>query len=116
MLSIASDGTMTALREGETFVTGNYRSRRGEIDIIVRDDEYIVFVEVKTRNEHSLASPSEFIDTRKQQRMLTTAKLYLTAFPTPLQPRFDAVEVIYHSMTGAVLSVQHMENILQEWS
>ena len=49
------------LEQGYTFIDANYHSRFGEIDIIVADDKYIVFVEVKTRDEKSISTPLEAV-------------------------------------------------------
>ena len=76
----------------EILATG-YRCRYGEIDLIVRNRRYLVFVEVKLRRSDRFAEAREFVDSRKQQRLRVTASLYLEQFPTELQPRFDVIEV-----------------------
>ena len=70
-----------------------FRCRFGEIDLIVRDKEYLVFVEVKLRRSYSFAQAMEYVDARKQERLRTSAQLYLMEHPTRLQPRFDVMEV-----------------------
>jgi putative endonuclease len=52
-----------------------------------------VFVEVKLRKSDRFASAFEHVDRRKQQRLRTTAEIYLMENPTKLQPRFDVIEV-----------------------
>lgn len=85
------------LREkGYTLIAGNYRTRLGEIDIIARDGDYIVFVEVKTRGEQALYAPREAVTLQKQQKIIRSAALYMERFPTSLQPRFDVIEVVMH--------------------
>lgn len=74
-------------------VATGYRCRYGEIDLIVQDRRYLVFVEIKLRRSNRFAEAREFVDTRKQERLRATASLYLDQFPTELQPRFDVVEV-----------------------
>ncbi len=82
------------LREkGYTILSSNYRSRFGEIDIIATDGPYIVFVEVKARSDNSMLMPREAVTPDKQQKILRTAALYIRAYPSNLQPRFDVVEV-----------------------
>ncbi len=76
-----------------TLVAANYRSRFGEIDLIVKDRKYLVFVEVKTRKTAAFAQAREFVDWRKQDRLRMTASMYLSENPTGLQPRFDVVEI-----------------------
>ena len=70
-----------------------YRSRFGEIDLIVCDRKYLVFVEVKLRRSDYFAQAREFVDFRKQNRIRTTAEIYLSQNPTNLQPRFDVIEI-----------------------
>ena len=70
-----------------------YRSRFGEIDLSVCDRKYLVFVEVKLRRSDYFAQAREFVDFRKQNRIRTTAEIYLSQNPTNLQPRFDVIEI-----------------------
>lgn len=74
-------------------VACNYRCRFGEIDLIVQDRQYIVFVEVKLRKSAEFAQALEFVDRRKQTRIRTTAELWLSQHETSLQPRFDVIEI-----------------------
>lgn len=79
--------------KGYRVISSNYRSRFGEIDIIAIDGPYIVFVEVKARSENALIMPREAVTRDKQRKILRTAALYMRAYPSNLQPRFDVVEV-----------------------
>ena len=74
-------------------VATGYRSRFGEIDLIAENRKYLVFVEVKLRKSGCFAAAREFVDFRKQNRLRTTAEIYLAENPTDLQPRFDVIEV-----------------------
>ena len=76
----------------QVLATG-YRSRFGEIDLIVCNRKYLVFVEVKLRKSDTFAHAFEFVDQRKQDRLRTTAEIYLSQNPTELQPRFDVIEI-----------------------
>lgn len=80
-------------RHGYTIVDKNYSCRFGEIDIIAEDKDYIVFVEVKTRNENTIATPGEFVDLNKQNRIIKTAQMYMSFNGMEKQPRFDVIEV-----------------------
>ena len=70
-----------------------YRCRFGEIDLIVADKRNLVFVEVKLRKSDRFASAFEYVDTYKQNRLRTTASVYLAENPKNLQPRFDVIEI-----------------------
>lgn len=74
-------------------VTTNYRCRFGEIDLIVENREFIVFVEVKLRKNANFAQAKEFVDYHKQERLKKAALVYLAQNETEKQPRFDVVEV-----------------------
>lgn len=83
------------LREkGYNICSSNYRCRMGEIDIIASDKKYLVFAEVKTRREDSRYLPREAVTTSKQRKLLQTAAMYMSRFPSDLQPRFDVIEVV----------------------
>lgn len=74
-------------------VAMNYKCRFGEIDVIVANKQYLVFVEVKLRKSDRFARAAEFVDFHKQNRLRTTAEIYLSQNPTELQPRFDVIEI-----------------------
>lgn len=80
-------------RKGCRILAANWRCRMGEIDLIAADKTYLRFVEVKLRKNDDFAQAREFVDHRKQERIMVTAKLYLAGHPTGLQPRFDVAEV-----------------------
>lgn len=91
-----------------------YRSRYGEIDLIVSNRKYLVFVEVKLRKSDSFAKAMEYVDHRKQNRIRTTASIFLSQNPTDLQPRFDVIE-IYASEGVATQhpTIHHLEDAFQ---
>lgn len=74
-------------------IATGYRCRYGEIDLIVCNKKFLVFVEVKLRKSAAFAQGREFVNYRKQKKLLTTAELYLSLNPTELQPRFDVIEI-----------------------
>ena len=74
-------------------VACGYHCRFGEIDLIVQNRKYLVFVEVKLRKTADFAAAREYVDQNKQDRLRTTAAMYLSQNPTKLQPRFDIIEI-----------------------
>ncbi len=80
-------------RKRYQLVSTGYRTRFGEIDLIVSNRKYLVFVEVKLRKSDKFAEAKEFVDIRKQTRLITSAEIYLSQNPTELQPRFDVIEI-----------------------
>lgn len=74
-------------------IAANYRTRFGEIDLIMSNRTFLVFVEVKLRKSDRFASAMEYVDYKKQERLRKTALIYLNQNPTELQPRFDVIEI-----------------------
>lgn len=96
-------------RKGFHILEQNYHSRFGEIDIIAENRQYIVFVEVKTREKGSLVAPFEAITPAKQRRLLLTAETYLAAHSVTVQPRFDAAAV--YTEQGRIVGEEYLENV-----
>jgi len=95
-------------------VAAGFHSRFGEIDLIVRDKKYLVFVEVKLRKSADFARAGEYVDRRKQDRIRMTASLYLSENSTDLQPRFDVIEIYAPEGTSTLRpEINHMEDAFQ---
>lgn len=96
-------------KRGLKFLTANFRSERGEIDLIFRDDGGLVFVEVKTRSSEDWTRPAAAVDARKKRLLSLTALDYLRLLKNPeVKFRFDIVEVLLTD--GAVREVRHLPN------
>lgn len=76
---------------GYRILARNYRWQGGEIDLIARDGDWLVFVEVKARSSRAYGLPEEAITPQKRHRLLQTARRYLQQHPTELPVRFDVV-------------------------
>lgn len=95
-------------------VAAGYYCKFGEIDLIVKDRKYLVFVEVKLRKNANFAQAQEYVDRKKQERLRTTAALYLAENPTCLQPRFDVIEI--YAPQGILTpepQINHLEDAFQ---
>ncbi len=91
------------------FLTANFRSAHGEIDLIFRDADCLVFVEVKTRSSEEWVRPAVAVDKRKRRLISRTAMDYLKLLGHPaIRIRFDVVEVLLAD--GAVRDVRHLPN------
>ena len=94
---------------GLKFLTANFRSERGEIDLVFRDDDCLVFVEVKTRSNEDWVRPSAFVNKQKRRRLCQTALDYLELLKNPqVKIRFDIVEVLLQD--SEVREVRHLPN------
>ena len=91
-----------------------FNSRFGEIDLIVRNREFLVFVEVKLRKSSSFARAAEYVNRQKQDRIRMTASLYLAQHATTLQPRFDVIEIYAPDGLKTINpEIIHMEDAFQ---
>ena len=94
---------------GLKFLTANFRSERGEIDLIFRDGDCLCFIEVKTRSSEAWTRPADAVDARKKKLLSQTALDYLRLIKNPkVKFRFDIVEVLLRD--GAVTEVRHLPN------
>ena len=96
-------------KRGLKFLTANFRSERGEIDLVFRDTDCLVFVEVKTRSSEDWTRPAAAVDARKRRLLSQTALDYLKLLKNPpVKIRFDIVEVLLAD--GEVREVRHLPN------
>ena len=95
-------------KQGITVLKRNFYARCGEIDVIAKDGETIVFAEVKTRISKDFGMPSEFVDYKKQEKIIKTALYYLGNDDTDM--RFDVIEVMYKP-TGDSIVVTEINHI-----
>lgn len=82
-------------KKGYQFIAQNYRNVYGEVDLIFKDEQCIVFVEVKYRSSLTLGRPYEAVDWRKQQKIKKTATGYAGERQLMnVAMRFDVVEIV----------------------
>ncbi|MFQ5795771.1 MAG: YraN family protein [Candidatus Bipolaricaulia bacterium] len=82
-------------RQGYEIIARNYRWRGGEIDLIARDRNWLVFVEVKARSGDDYGLPEEAITAAKRRRLITAARAYLAGgrVERDWDIRFDVVAI-----------------------
>ncbi len=96
-------------KAGLKFLTANFRSDRGEIDLVFRDADCIVFTEVKTRSSEEWTRPAAAVNARKKRLLSQTALDYLKLAHHPqVKIRFDIVEVLLTD--GKVTEIRHLPN------
>ncbi len=103
--------------QGYALLATNYRCRWGEVDIVARQGQELVFVEVKTRRGSDFGIPEESITPAKAQHLAATAQDYLQ---TQLQPsdaanaswRIDLVSV-HLDKNGKLQRISHLENVVE---
>jgi len=96
-------------QNGLKFLVANFRSRRGEVDLVCRDQDCLVFVEVKTRSSEEWLRPAAAVNAERRRRLSRAALDYLRLLKNPpVKIRFDIVEVLL--LDGAVREVRHLPN------
>ena len=98
-------------KKGYKLVERNYRCKTGEVDLIVLDRKVVVFVEVKTRSDHSFGSPFEAVEARKQRKMIQAAQNFLHERKLHQRDaRFDVVGISWHDDRPVL---EHIENAFE---
>ncbi|HTL18536.1 MAG TPA: YraN family protein [Patescibacteria group bacterium] len=96
-------------KRGLKFLTSNFRTDRGEIDLVFRDNDCLVFVEVKTRSSEEWTRPAAAVDAERRRRLTRCGLDYLHLLKNPaVKVRFDIVEVLLEK--SAVREVRHLPN------
>lgn len=96
-------------RAGLKLLATRFRTPRGEIDLILREGDCLVFAEVKTRSSEDWVRPAAAVDRRKRRALTRAALDYLRLLQqAPVKIRFDVVEVLLEE--GAVREIRHLPN------
>ena len=95
-------------KKGYEILERNFRGERGEIDIIARDNETLVFVEVKTRLQKAFGNPEDAVNLRKQAQIGKIAMIYLTE--KELQEKDCRFDVVAISKIGTKTEIRHIED------
>ncbi len=98
-------------KRGYRIVERNFRCRQGEIDIIARQGECLVFVEVRTKASSGFGTPEESVTARKREKLASVAETYIQSHDSPSSWRIDVVAVEL-SPDGRVSRLEHIENAI----
>jgi putative endonuclease len=97
-------------KRGYKIIETNYRCKRGEIDIVARRKDTLVFVEVRARSSHEFGSPEESITRVKKERVIRAALSYREAHEKlPEDWQIDVVAIDLDGKGGAS-RIEHIEN------
>ena len=101
-------------RRGYQILECNYRTKAGEIDLIAKEKDCLVFVEVKTRTTEEYGTPAEAVSFYKQQHMVKSAQYYLVRHGGECECRFDVIEVRMPARgLLKIARINHLKNVLQ---
>ena len=95
------------LEQGYRIRDRNWRCGHLEVDIIAEDENYIIFVEVKTRKNVYAGAPEDFVNKQKQRNIIRAARYYMRYKNLQKEVRFDIISVVF-GMTGN--SLKHIQD------
>ena len=95
-------------KRGYLILARNFRTAHGEIDLIARQDNILVFVEVKARSSNRYGYPEYSVSPKKRQHLLSAAQEYILSHPEFATWRVDVIAV--EGETGEA-KISHFENI-----
>ncbi len=100
--------------QGLIKIQSNFSCKRGEIDLIMIDNEYLVFVEVRYRKKTQYGHPLETINYAKQKKIINTVQYFLMKHPKYNQfpCRIDAIAINSHIQTGQE-QIEWIKNAIQ---
>lgn len=93
-------------KNGYVILERNYKCVYGEIDIIARDDDCIVFVEIKTRRNTKEIMPEDSIGYSKKQHLLKSAEYYINALPVEINYRFDIISIEFNDFQHRIYIIK----------
>lgn len=101
------------IEKGYTIIERNFRCRQGEIDIIGKEKEELVFLEIKTRTNKKYGEPAEALNNIKKKHIIRTIEFYLyTNQLTNEQVRVDVIEVYIYNYKRKNYTINHIQNII----
>ena len=95
------------LKQGYQILDRNFQTKQGEIDIIAKQKEEIVFIEVKTRTNSQYGSPGESVGLIKQKHIYHTAQYYL--YKAKLESSYTRIDVIEIYISPAKIRINHIK-------
>lgn len=95
-------------RQGYKVLSRNFRFRRFEIDIVARRDDWLLFIEVKTRSNVGYGEPEEFVHALQSGRILEAAEEYMLSINWQGHVRFDIISVV----VGAHTEIIHFKDAI----
>ena len=95
------------INKGFTILEKNWRHNKDEVDLIARQGDYLVIIEVKTRSTFYFGEPQIFVNKKKQGFMIRAANAYILKNDIHLETRFDIISIV---QSGDRVSIKHIED------
>lgn len=97
-------------RKGFKILEKNYRTVFGEIDIIAKDKDVLVFIEVKARTDSAFGHPFEAVDRRKREKIRKVALCYMKRLKRECAARFDVLSI---NVEDGSRSIEHFRDAFE---
>jgi putative endonuclease len=114
MKTLGKEGEAAAVRflkkKGFRIVETNYRTPVGEIDIIAKDKNVLVFIEVKTRADKTFGYPFEAVNARKREKIRKVALSFMKKYRREFPARFDVLSII---MKDGKKHIEHISDAFE---
>lgn len=94
------------LAKGYRLIARNWEYLKNELDIIAENDQFIIVAEVKTRGTNVFGEPEDFVDLKKQRRMIKAANAFVLERNIEKEVRFDIISVIAHPGGTAITHIE----------
>ncbi len=108
---IAEDAALKYLNQkGLQLISRNFRCRYGEIDLIMTQDNILVFVEVRYRKQNSHGSAAESVTNQKQRKLSITAQHYLQRYSSTPNCRFDVIAISQTKNNASLMNFDWIKN------
>jgi putative endonuclease len=95
------------LKKNFQLLERNYRFKKWEIDLIMKNKNYIVFIEVKTRQTAEIGEPYLAVTKQKQRQLIKAANQYIIEYDIHTEARFDIVSIVHNTYRT---KIEHIEN------
>ena len=95
---------------GYKIICNNFRCLAGEIDIIAKDDDEIVFVEVKTRKSNNYGEPKEAVNKKKLEHIFKASRYFL--YKNNLQDKYIRIDVIEVYIKNQGIRINHLKQVV----
>ena len=103
------------ISKGYKILNMNFRNKFGEIDIICKKNNLLIFCEIKSRYSHSFGSPIESITCYKQKQIIKLSELYLISKKYyNFNVRYDIIEVIFNTITSSHI-INHVQDAFRAY-
>ncbi len=95
-------------KRGYEILRTNFRFERAEVDVVAREGDALVFVEVKSRRSKTFGEPEDAVTPRKQRQLLKAAEGYLFENGIDdVECRFDVLAIYFHEGTASIDHIKH---------